>query len=1117
MPASEKSAADRNLLFGILALQMDFITRDGLIRAMNAWVLEKSKPLGRILLDQGSLAADDQALLEALVEKHLKLHGNDAEKSLAAVGPIGAIREELKQLGDRDLEASLRQTAASKGPDPYVTQAVKGEAASTTMRFRILRPYAKGGLGSVYVAEDEELHREVALKEIQDEQAHDLNSRSRFLLEAEITGRLEHPGIVPVYGLGYYGDGRPFYAMRFIRGDNLKDAIERFHKGDVPGRDPGERMLELRKLLGRFIDVCNAIDYAHSRGVLHRDLKPGNVMLGNYGETLVVDWGLAKPVDLPEQTSKSLETPIKASSLSGAGSTDTRAGEAMGTPQYMSPEQAEGRLDKLGPPSDVYSLGATLYSLLTGKPPFEASDVGAVLLKVVRGDFSPPRQVKPSVPPALEAVCLKAMSLHPQDRYPSVRALADEIERWLADEPVKAWPEPWTVRARRWISRHRTIVSSSGAALGMTVILLVVLIVTLTKANQREREAREEAVRQRDLAEANFRVARKAVDRYYTEVSESDLLNEPGMEPLRKKLLESAREFYSEFAVQRANDPAVRDELGRALYRLGQITAEIQSRYQGIDSHRQALAIFSDLAARNPQAVDYAKDLASCYYQLGRLYRLTDQVKESKENYTKAKTIWETLRQADPREQYYTAELSRTELGLGNVSMVTGSFKDAKAAFQRALTLREELATLYPKNPEYQRDLAISCNNLASALTSLGEPQAAEFAYNRALGIQEKLSAQLPAFKRYQDDLARTHFNLGNLYARLDRTGDADREFHETAKIWEILIAVHPSVTDFHVALAGTYNNLANLYRSAGKTGDSQQAFKQALRIERRLLDEHPDVPAYRDELARFERNLANLYRTTGQLPQAEEAFRGALADLDQLVNGYADVPQYQIDRAATNNDLGLLLRSTKRADEARAAWERALADWNALDRLPAPPLEQTIDRAATLTNLADMARERGDTKGSVDWYGKAIASLDPIIRGKQLGAASARQTVCKAYGGRAELRTSMKEFAGAVDDWRSASELADDKSRPWYLYRLAGTYSQYAAVVRADTRLTETERGKLADEYAAKSVELLGRASNAGYFKSADKRSEFDRDRAFDSVRARPEFKKLAEQIDGR
>ena len=315
-------------------------------------------------------------------------------------------------------------------------------------------------------------------KQILEKHADDPVSRQRFVAEAEITGGLEHPGVVPVYGLGTYGGGRPYYAMRFIKGDCLKEAIEHFHGDDALKDDPGRRSLELRKLLRRFLDVCNAIDYAHSRGVIHRDIKPANIILGKHGETLVVDWGLAKAVGRADPSVG--EQTIAPSS---SGSSETLPGSALGTPAYMSPEQAGGDLDRLGPRSDVYSLGATLYCLLTGKPPFEGDDIGEILRKVQAGDVRAPREVDPSLDKALEAVCLKAMATKPEDRYAGCRALAEDVERWMADEPVSAWREPWTRTLLRWLTRHRTGVTGVAAAVLAGVVGLAAVLAVQTRAN----------------------------------------------------------------------------------------------------------------------------------------------------------------------------------------------------------------------------------------------------------------------------------------------------------------------------------------------------------------------------------------------------------------------------------------------------------------------------------------------------------------------------------------------------------------------------------------------------------------------------------------------------------
>lgn len=341
------SHADRNLLFGILALQMDFISRDALIVAMNAWVLRKETFLGDLLQEQKALSAERGQLLKALVDEHVRQHGNDPRQSLESLSSASDLRAELKeQISDTDVRHSLQVVGAAKTADPMLTRPV-GAGTSAGTRFRILRPHAEGGLGKVAVARDEELHREVALKQLKPRHADDPGSRERFVVEAEITGGLEHPGIVPVYGLGQTGDGRPFYVMRFIRGDSLGEAITAFHARFGNQSDPQGREVALRKLLGRLIDVCNVMEYAHSRGVLHRDLKPDNIMLGKYGETLVVGWGLAKPLGqqcVSEASIHSEEAPLMPTS---GHSDETLPGSTVGTPPYMSPEQAAGRVSQV--------------------------------------------------------------------------------------------------------------------------------------------------------------------------------------------------------------------------------------------------------------------------------------------------------------------------------------------------------------------------------------------------------------------------------------------------------------------------------------------------------------------------------------------------------------------------------------------------------------------------------------------------------------------------------------------------------------------------------------------------------------------------------------------------
>lgn len=296
--------------------------------------------------------------------------------------------------------------------------------------------HASGGMGSVWLARDTRIGRDVALKELLAERAAAGPVSARFLREARITGQLEHPGVVPVYELDHDpATGRPFYTMRFVRGRTLTEVAAAFHR---KRRDGTDEPLELVRLLTAFASVCNTIAYAHSQGVIHRDLKGENIVLGDFGEVIVLDWGLAKRLDGDGEGDEADEADVDAASGRLPELGQTVMGQVMGTPAYMAPEQAEGRLDRIGPATDLFGLGAILYEILTGRPPFAGTTSLDVLHNAIRGEMVPPRAHWPEVPPDLEAACLHALAREPADRHASAAALALEIQGWQDNQRRRA-------------------------------------------------------------------------------------------------------------------------------------------------------------------------------------------------------------------------------------------------------------------------------------------------------------------------------------------------------------------------------------------------------------------------------------------------------------------------------------------------------------------------------------------------------------------------------------------------------------------------------------------------------------------------------------------------------
>jgi serine/threonine-protein kinase len=973
-------AADRNLLFGILALQLDFIGRDTLIAAMHAWILDKRKTLGQILVARQALQPDKYQLLEALVQAHLEQHGDRVENSLAALSSATPLRRDLEKVNDPDVQASLLLLTDDPPPPAELrTTDFVFAAPGVTLRYEILRPHARGGLGAVYVARDPQLGREVALKEIQAEHAGHPGHRSRFLREAEITGRLEHPGVVPVYGLGQYADGRPFYAMRFIKGDSLKDAIRAFHgtdgeRGKAP-ESPAARNLAFRQLLGRFVDVCNAVAYAHSRGVLHRDLKPGNIMLGKYGETLIVDWGLARALDQPEDESTTSRPALESDPAAGL----TRAGSVLGTPGYMSPEQAAGRLDELGPASDVYSLGATLYTLLTGRPPFASGDTGSILQKVQKGDFARPRQVRRAVPPALEAVCLKAMALRPDDRYASPKRLAEDIEHWLADEPVSAWREPLPVRARRWMKRNRVLVMACGTALLVGALSLGVATVLLSAKNDELRRANAGEAAAYRQAQANFEMASQAVEDYMFNVADDDRLKERDLSELRKKLVASATTFYQKFIAARREDPRLEFMLGRAYYNLGYLHAELSESKEAVEKLLQAQAILQRLCDADPDNPEYRYYLASAGLDLEAVYRHDQKrLDEAEKQWHQAAPLFERLARQHPAVKKYRSKETECAQRRALLFRLRGHSDAAEPFMRRAVALQRQIVQDFPELAE-QHLLSRNLGNLGHLLHNMNRQQEARTSLEEAIQINRGVARAAPRNPRYR---VTTAWLQQELFWNLRDLGDptaADRALRKAVELRRQLVADFPGVPSHRGYLVSDLRMLVERLADTGKGHEAVPLGRESVRVGEKLVADYPREPAFRQHLAEACYSWARALHRAREVVEGEKARRRSIVLYKALCAEFPGVPMYWEGLGTGHSGLAFVLMQTDRLPEAKEETFRALAvfeklakDYPSMADYPFRVAETSVNLAGTLAVLGEPNR---------DVIRKGLAALEPLLR----------------------------------------------------------------------------------------------------------------------------------------
>jgi serine/threonine-protein kinase len=1168
--------AGHNLLFGVLALQNDFIGRDDLLAAFAAWVADKALPLAQLLVDRGALDEARRALLEALVGEHLKRHGGDPEASLAAVSSLGSVGEDLERLGDPDLQASLAATASrSAGPagDPGATATHTPSARRAGQRFRILHFHREGGLGRVYVARDEELGRDVALKEIRPDKVAEADLRGRFVLEAEINGGLEHPGIVPVYSLGAYDDGRPFYAMRFVEGDSLKEAIAAYHL-EHPRPDPSA--VAFRKLLGRFVDVCEAIAFAHSKGVLHRDLKPHNVMLGRFGETLLIDWGLAKATGRCEPVGLAKAPEATLVPRSGSGHAPTHG--VLGSPPYMSPEQAAGAVESLGPATDVYGLGAILFALLTGEPPVEGGTADEILDRARRGAIRPPRSLNPNIPRALEAACLKALALKPEDRYPSSRALADDLEHWLADEPVSAHREGWAERLARWTRRHRAWAQAGAAALLAVAVIATISALVVDGARRGEKAARGEVTRSLvaeraakaaadaslEQANVNLGLARQAVEDYFTRVSQDTLLKRQDapsvrdLRELRKDLLDVALRYYQTFVAKYADDPALQAELARAYGRVGEITSEIGSKERALEAHRQALALWSKLAGASPGEGETQRGLATSHFHIGLLQRQLGRSAEAlasydrsraiaeriavehpelpieqdlgktldnrgnvlsdlgrradaMESYQRALAVYERLAAAEPTNAGYQVNVASVSHNIGVEHAKARRAAEALADFDRARAIRERLAAAHPTVSEYQNLLAQSYKNIGVLNADTNHPAEALRAFERARQIQVRLVAENPTVTQFQSDLANTLTLIGRLHRRTGQPDKALASYAEAGAILTRLVDLNPSVERFQGELSAVWNNTANIHAESGRFDEALAGLERARVLDARLVADHPELPDLRHDVGILDNNIGALHFQAGRLDAALAAAERGRALLEAVAAENPQVSDYRRNQANSHNVIGAVHLQAGRLDQALGSFERARAIRAGLAADHPAILQYKIDLAESLSNIGSLQARSRRLREALASYEQAREILAKLAESDP-SHATVRHYLATTYNEIAGVRSVL----GPRDEARASAERARalleplPRPLPDELYQLARAHCLSAYLDSPDPTPTTDEERARREAHADRAVALLRRAIGAGYRDVA----ELQFDPSWGPIRQRPDFQLMLSDL---
>jgi tetratricopeptide (TPR) repeat protein/tRNA A-37 threonylcarbamoyl transferase component Bud32 len=809
---------------------------------------------------------------------------------------------------------------------------------------------ARGGMGRIFRARDRRLGRDVAIKETF---AHS-GDGARFEREARITARLQHPSIVHVHEAGVWPTGEPFFAMQLVPGRSLDETIA-----------AATTLEERLALVPNALAVADAIAYAHSQGVIHRDLKPRNVIVGEFGETVVIDWGLAKDLDAnaPDDVVQTSEP------ADGA----TAIGAVIGTPAYMPPEQALGEI--VDRRADVYAIGAILYHVLSGRPPVTGTARDAVLATVVAGSVTPLGELQPGAPADLLAIVAKAMAFEPSARYADARELAQDLRKFQTGQLVGARQYAWSHLLARWLARHRTAVTVAAAAIVVLAAIGTISLREVVAAKHTAEEQRASAVQNR--GDAEDLLAFMLGDLH-------DKLQPLGKTELLDAVARKAITYYQRRGDELASS-GERHKQGVALTNLGDVLVDEGHAADALAQYRAALAIGETLLVLEPGDPAWLKAVATRHERIGDVLMPTGDHAGALGEYRDQLAIDVYLAARAPDNATAQRDLDVAHFKLAGGLAETGQLPEAIKEYRAGVAISSHLAEVAPSSSA-DRDLALDHTQLGMALANHGEHEAAVAEHRESLRALARAEARDPKDAQTQAVIQATHMTLGEILEKQSDHAGAIAEYRASIDVGERMAARDATNVGLRSNVAFCRTELADAEHALGQDDDALKQLRTALAVQVELSANDPTQLDRVHDIELSHRALAKIELAHGDRATAMRDLAMVLDFATQLAAKDTTNVEYRWDVGDAHMKLGEAKLAANDHPGAATEFRAALVPREAALARDSTNADAALDVAAAHAELGE-AIEPSDPLAAVAEYRAALPTLDKRADDPQMKA----------------------------------------------------------------------------------------------------------------------------------